>query len=96
MRMKHNKIYKDGKYVPLRTCVACREVKPKAELLRVTLFDGEVSLDKKGNASGRGAYVCNNEKCIKKAISSKALNRSFKSNIETKIYDLLGEKVCDK
>ncbi len=87
MRMKHNKIYKDGKYVPLRTCVACREVKPKAELLRVTLFDGEVSLDKKGNASGRGAYVCNNIVCIEKARKIRGLERGLGASVSAHIYE---------
>ena len=81
----------------IRTCIACREKKDKSELIRIVKNKaGEVVVADSGYADGRGAYVCNNEKCIKKAISSKALNRSFKSNIETKIYDLLGEKVCDK
>ena len=87
MRMKHNKIYKDGKYVPLRTCVACRMVKPKAELLRVTSFEGEVSLDKKGNASGIGVYVCNNIVCIEKAQKIRGLERGLGANVPAYIYE---------
>ena len=85
--MKHNKIYKDGKYVPQRMCVACREVKPKSELLRVSISDGIVAFDVSGNKAGRGCYICNNRMCIEKAQKIHALERGLKTNVPDSIYE---------
>ena len=62
--MKHKKIYADGKYVPQRMCIACREVKPKSEMIRFISVNGIVSMDYNGNGQGRGVYVCNCVECI--------------------------------
>lgn len=86
-RMKHKKIYADGKYVPQRMCVACREVKPKAEMLRVVFANGTVSLDSKGNMQGRGSYVCNSADCIEKAQKIRGLERGLKTNVPAVIYE---------
>ena len=78
------------KKIPLRQCVGCREMKPKKELIRVVKSpEGEISLDFKGKAPGRGAYVCPNSQCLKKAIRAKALERAFSSPISQEVYDLL-------
>ena len=78
------------KKIPLRQCLGCREMKPKKELLRVVHSkEGEISLDLRGKASGRGAYVCPNTECLKKAIKSKALSRAFDTQIPQEIYDAL-------
>lgn len=54
---------------PVRQCIACKEHRPKAELIRVvTTPEGERLLDPTGKMNGRGAYCCNNEKCINKAV----------------------------
>ena len=56
------------KKIPMRQCLGCREMKPKRELIRVVRApDGAISLDFKGKASGRGAYICPNASCLKKA-----------------------------
>ncbi|MDA0676551.1 MAG: YlxR family protein [Chloroflexi bacterium] len=48
-----------ARHVPLRTCVVCKEKKPKRDLLRIVRTpDGEVVLDSTGRANGRGSYVC--------------------------------------
>ena len=66
------------KKIPMRQCLGCREMKPKKELIRaVRSPDGIVSLDFKGKNPGRGAYVCKNADCLKKAIRSKALARAL-------------------
>lgn len=76
-----------------RTCVACRAKKDKSELIKVVLNkSGEINIDESLKSPGRGAYVCNNEECIKRAIKSKAFNKSYKKNIDASIYDKLGEK----
>ena len=57
------------KHVPQRTCVACRQVKSKRELIRVVRAPGgRVLVDEKGKANGRGAYLCRNRACWEKGI----------------------------
>ena len=61
----------------MRMCVGCREMKPKKELLRVVRSpEGEVSIDLTGRKPGRGAYVCKNAECMKKAIKQRQLERA--------------------
>jgi len=76
--------------VPLRQCLGCREMKAKKELIRVVRSpEGEVSLDNIGKKPGRGAYVCPNATCLKRAIKSKALSRAFSAAVpESVIEDL--------
>lgn len=78
------------KKIPMRKCLGCQEMKPKKELIRVVRSpEGEVSLDFKGKAPGRGAYVCPDPLCLKKAIRAKALERAFDTVIQQEIYDAL-------
>ena len=76
------------KRIPMRQCVGCREMKPKKELIRaVKSPEGNISLDFRGKAPGRGAYVCPDPACLKRAIKSKALERAFETQIPQEIYD---------
>ena len=76
------------KKIPLRQCVGCREMKPKKELIRVVRSpEGAISLDFRGKAPGRGAYLCPDPACMKRAVKSKALNRAFETEIPQEIYD---------
>ena len=78
------------KKIPMRQCLGCREMKPKKELIRVVRSpEGEISLDFKGKASGRGAYVCPNPRCLKKAIKARALERACSAQIPPEIYERL-------
>lgn len=78
------------KKIPMRQCLGCREMKPKRELIRVVRSpEGVISLDFKGKANGRGAYVCPDRECLKKAIKSKALERAFQTQIPEEIYEKL-------
>ena len=82
------------KKIPMRQCVGCREMKPKKELVRVVRSpEGEISLDFKGKAPGRGAYLCPNTACLQKARKTKALERSFDTAISPDIYDALTERM---
>lgn len=82
------------KKIPMRQCVGCREMKPKKELIRVVKSpEGEISLDFRGKAPGRGAYVCPNSACLKRAIKSKALERAFETAIPQEIYEALLERM---
>ena len=78
------------KKIPLRQCVVCREMKPKKELIRVVKSpEGEVSLDFKGKKPGRGAYVCPDPQCLKRARKSRALERAFSAPLPEQVYDQL-------
>ena len=78
------------KRTPMRQCLGCREMKPKPELVRVVRSpEGSVSVDLRGKAPGRGAYVCRSVDCLKKALRSKALSRSLGVDIPPEIYAVL-------
>ena len=78
------------KKTPLRQCLGCREMKPKGELVRVVRSpEGTVSVDLRGKAPGRGAYVCRSADCLKKALRSKAISRGLGVEIPPEIYDTL-------
>ncbi|TCZ80002.1 YlxR family protein [Paenibacillus albiflavus] len=76
--------------VPLRKCVACQEMMPKRELIRIVRTpEEEILIDLKGKQSGRGAYLCGKLSCFKLAKKSKALDRALKSSVSSEIYDRL-------
>ena len=78
------------KKIPMRQCVSCREMKAKKELVRVVRSpEGEISLDFRGKAPGRGAYVCPQAECLRRAIKSRALERGLDCQIPQEIYDQL-------
>ena len=78
------------KKIPQRQCMGCRERKAKREMIRVVRgTDGSVSLDFGGKMSGRGAYVCPDLNCLKKALRSKALDRALEVTIPEEIYQRL-------
>jgi predicted RNA-binding protein YlxR (DUF448 family) len=69
---------KRPRHVPMRTCVACKQSKPKRELLRVVRTpDGHVLLDATGKRSGRGAYLCARLSCWQDALKKKRLEQEF-------------------
>ena len=82
------------KKIPQRQCMGCRERKEKRELIRVVRApDGGVSLDFRGKAPGRGAYICPDMACLKKANRSKALERSLEVAIPEEIYARLEQEM---
>ena len=83
------------KKIPQRQCVGCREMKDKRELIRVVKSpEGEISLDFRGKKPGRGAYVCPNAECLKKARKSRALERAFSAAIPPEVYDALEQEMA--
>lgn len=79
-----------AKKIPLRQCVGCGEMKSKKEMLRVLkTTEDQICLDATGKKNGRGAYLCKQEDCLKKARKSKGLERSFKMSIPEAVYDEL-------
>lgn len=78
------------KKIPERRCVGCNETKPKSELIRVVRDpNGGVSIDFKGKKSGRGAYICPNSECFKKAVKSKRLDRNLDVSVPEEIIEEL-------
>lgn len=82
------------KKIPMRQCVGCREMKPKKELVRVVRSpQGEISMDLRGKAPGRGAYVCRSLECLRRARKSRALERGFNTAIPQEVYDRLEQEL---
>jgi hypothetical protein len=89
----------------MRKCTGCAEMKPKVQLVRVVkapdtkdengevIAKGEISLDLTGKKPGRGAYVCNNIKCLEKAIKAKRIERAFSTSIPQEVYDSIKEEM---
>ena len=73
--------------IPLRMCIACREEKPKREMLRIVKnAAGEIRLDFSGKLPGRGAYICNSEGCIKRLRKQKLLHKTFSQEVSEEVY----------
>lgn len=82
------------KKIPMRRCTGCGEQKPKKELVRVVKTpDSEILLDLTGKMSGRGAYICNNAECLKKARKSKRIDRTFEMTIPDEVYKQMEEEI---
>lgn len=82
------------KKIPVRMCTGCGEQKPKKELVRVVKSpEGEISLDLTGKKSGRGAYVCRNVDCLKKARKARRFERAFSCQIPEEVYDRMEEEL---
>ncbi len=80
------------KKIPMRMCIACHEMKPKKEMLRIVKpKEGDAFIDHTGKASGRGAYICDNPECIKKLKKGKLLNKTFSAQIPAEVYDRIEE-----
>ena len=78
------------KKIPLRKCTGCGEMKPKKEMVRVIkTAEEEIFMDLTGKMNGRGAYVCRSEECLKRAIKTKAIERSLGINVSDEVYEQL-------
>ena len=84
------------KKIPQRQCMGCRERKDKRDMIRVVRqTSGIVSLDFSGKLNGRGAYICPNPECLKKARKAKSLERSLEVEIPQEVYDRLEKEMED-
>ena len=82
------------KKIPQRQCMGCRERKAKKEMIRVVRgTDGTVSLDFSGKLNGRGAYICPDPECLKKAQKAKSLERALEVPIPEEVYDRLQKEM---
>ena len=83
-----------GKIEPKRMCVACREMKEKREMFRVVKnAAGEIFADFSGKAAGRGAYICNNDECLKRLKKQRLLNKAFSAPVSDEVYRRIEEEV---
>lgn len=78
-----------GKHIPFRMCVACREMHPKNELIRIVKDrqSGEIIFDEQQKLQTRGIYLCKNEECVKLAAKKRAIERHLKCNTNESIYE---------
>ena len=82
------------KKIPMRQCLGCREKFPKRELIRVVRSpEGEISLDFKGKAAGRGAYLCGKAECLKKARKSRAIERALEVTVPEDVFAQLEQQM---
>ena len=82
---------------PVRTCMGCNEKKGKKELIRIVKNkNNEITIDKTGKLEGRGAYICDDIKCLDKIINSKRLEKIFDIKISDEIYENLRGVILDK
>ncbi|HHS97929.1 MAG TPA: YlxR family protein [Chloroflexi bacterium] len=78
------------RHVPHRTCVACRTVRPKRELIRIVRTpEGEVAVDERGKRSGRGAYLCPQQVCWERALKRRILDRALKRSLDEETIAVL-------
>ena len=76
------------KKIVQRTCMGCNAKKDKKELIRLVFNKNkEMFVDETGKAQGRGAYICDDVKCLEKAIKTKRLERVFETKIDDKLYE---------
>ena len=79
----------------MRMCVACREMKPKKELIRVVRTpEGEIVADETGRKNGRGAYLCRSEACLNKALKTRALDRALEQPLSEAAVDALRQVIA--
>lgn len=80
--------------IPMRQCMGCSEHKPKGELWRVVRSpEGEVTLDMTGRKSGRGAYLCHDVKCLRRARKSRRLDHTLECTIPDEVYDRMEQEL---
>ena len=85
-----------AKKIPMRQCVGCGQMKTKKEMMRVLKTpEGPICLDTTGKKNGRGAYLCRDLECLKRAAKNKGLERSFKMSIPAEVYEALEREFED-
>ncbi len=84
------------KKMPQRTCMGCNTKKDKKDFIRIVKNkNGEISIDKTGKMEGRGAYLCDDIKCLETAIKNKRIDRVFETKIDNDIYEKLRGVMID-
>jgi len=81
---------------PERTCVGCRTVRPKRELIRIVLpAEGPAALDRTGKRNGRGAYLCRQTgtTCLAQARRRRVLVRALRTTSDRIDWDSLAAEL---
>lgn len=81
-------------HTPQRMCVACRQMKPKDELIRMVVSDNKAVIDSNMKIQSRGAYVCKNKDCVAVARKKRCLERSLKIDC-TGVHELLEKFISE-
>lgn len=82
---------------PQRTCMGCNEKKDKKDFIRIVKNkQNQISIDKTSKLEGRGAYICDDIKCLEKVIKSKRLEKVFDMKISEEIYENLRGVIIDQ
>ena len=82
--------------IPERQCLGCNAHKPKKELLRVVKTpEGEILLDFTGKKSGRGAYICRDVDCLRKARKSGRIERSLNVKVPDEVWNVMESELCE-
>ena len=85
------------KKIPERKCMGCMNTFPKSELVRIVKNkEGEIFLDSTGKSAGRGAYICKSADCLKRAVKSRRLEKSFECTLPEEIFISLQQKLMGK
>lgn len=80
--------------IPMRQCIGCGEMKSKKEMMRILrTTENEIVLDTTGKKNGRGAYLCANPECFRKAAKSKGLERALKTAVPAEVYENLEKEI---
>ncbi len=77
------------KKVPMRMCIACRQGRPKKELVRIVASQDSLLPDETGKAHGRGAYICPDVTCLDKAKKAKAFERALSVSLDDYAYNAI-------
>ena len=74
-----------------RKCIACGEVKPRSELIKITkeYKSGDIVIMPDSKTFGRSVYLCYNEDCINTAFKKSKLNKILKSGVNIDKEELL-------
>lgn len=79
-----------AKKIPMRMCVGCRTMKEKRSLIRIVRTeDGSCRFDPTGKMNGRGAYLCPDPECLRKAVKSRALERALEIKVGEEVFERL-------
>ena len=82
---------------PQRTCMGCNEKKDKKDFIRIVKNkENQIDIDRTGKLEGRGAYICDDIKCLEKVIKSKRLEKVFDMKISEEIYENLRGVIIDQ
>jgi len=85
------------RHLPQRSCVACRQVRAKGELVRIVRTpQGEMRLDQTGKLAGRGAYLCRDQKCLEQALKQGKLGRALAVPVPAEVMEAVRESLAGR